>query len=85
MAYMSLEEVEFLHDGQQAQQREQAADPKQQARPPTERRAPMMTKRKYQKITSSNKFASFLLFDLLLSLALLLSCRKKAQYANSRR
>ena len=39
---MSLEEVEFLHDGQAAQQRLQAADPQQQARPPTDKRAPMI-------------------------------------------
>ena len=42
MAYMSLDEVEFLHDGQAAQQRLQAADPQQQARPPTDKRAPMI-------------------------------------------
>ncbi len=42
MAYMSLAEVEFLQEGQAAQQREQAAEPQQQAREPTDRRAPMV-------------------------------------------
>ncbi len=42
MAYMSLAEVEFLQEGQAAQQREQAAEPQQHAREPTDRRAPMV-------------------------------------------
>ncbi len=42
-AYMILEEVEFLQEGQAAQHREQAADPQQQARAPTDKSAPMMT------------------------------------------
>ena len=41
-AYMILEEVEFLQDGQAAQHREKAAEPQQQARAPTDIRAPIL-------------------------------------------
>lgn len=43
MAYISLEDVEFLHDGHAAQQREQAAEPQQQASAaPIETTAPIL-------------------------------------------
>lgn len=42
MAYISLEDVEFLHDGQAAQQREQAAEPQQQANAPRDITAPIL-------------------------------------------
>ncbi len=41
-AYMILEEVEFLQDGQQAQHRDTAEVPQQHARPPRDKMAPMI-------------------------------------------
>ncbi len=41
-AYMILEDVEFLHDGMQEQQREQAAVPQQHASVPRENTPPMV-------------------------------------------
>lgn len=38
---MILAEVEFLQDGQQPQQRPQAAEPQQQAKAPTDINAPI--------------------------------------------
>ena len=43
-----LDEVEFLHDGQAEQHKEQAAEVQQQARLPNERIAPMTKPKKVQ-------------------------------------
>ena len=42
MAYIILDEVEFLQDGHAAQQRPQAADPQQQAKAPMDMMQPMV-------------------------------------------